>query len=382
MDFRGWNRKKVRSMSERVRTKKSKLLSVFISVCAVLLITCALTGQTAYGEYDKGDSWEELTKGLYLKGPERVFDFESPIGIHVTKPEWENDRNAAPKFTPAKIHYDWYSDNPNVAVYQNTQHYVGECALIGLSMAEERHFFKVAKGSTRIYCRITDTEGHVVTLSKQITVVGGKAIKSLSIDDKPVRKSRLYSTYAPIYTNSRTKKAKVKCIPMPGWNVNKITSFHYTKKGDFVKRDITKSKKWSLKDNASYPPLEIELVETESGQKFKFNVSAIEYKVNKLSTKAKPGSGVVRFVRKYGLIRSYTQVLKFSKNAKPTDSTRYRSRKDLVRKMIKYYDVDPEAISIKGKSILVKCGGLHWVYAKNSKELKKKAKVSYWDKLR
>lgn len=376
---------------------KNKLLKVkmgfiYIFVLSILIfIPKTVTAET---------NTNQLLEGLLIEGPDYIYEFEETAAFSLTKKGYSqlddyyelteellsNDDIEAHTVTKtgySTLKYEWKSENKEVAEFIETVTVkpTSDCIREWYPVLERPNIFKVKSGNTVISCTITDDEGNSVTLSKQLTVIKGKPIKEMQVGKTKIKKSQMYSKKIIIYTNQRKKRAKWKLKLEDGWKQEKTTVYHWT---SIPKKDenITKKKTLSLNTKQDYI-MYIDLVNENTGQKIKYVCYVYRYVTHKQKLgKLKKGCAIVCKQKMKSLGIWYRAVvIKYKKNSKPTDMYSFKSKKDLVLKLKKYYGHTSQTVKYKNGKLIYREGGdldklTYCKTAKKTKEIINKIKNS------
>lgn len=319
---------------------------------------------------------------LKIVGPDYIYECEETAAFTLEKKKSteepaEKEISAIPLDVDAEywgLKYQWESDNEKVAKFSKTLYQVptNSCVKEIYPVLSRPNIFEVKRGKTTIRCIISDHEGNSVTLTKKLVVLKGTPLQQLKIGTHELTRSQRCSTSSYIFTNEKKKKVKIQISVKDNWEIKKIQTYCYTKKRGYDYKTITKNREIPFHTDDDVP-VYIMLKNKKNGQVFHYTCELQRYTEQELDLgKLKNGCAIItqRTAYDVNLLPRYICTIRYKKNARANDEETFKSAKDLVRKLKKYYDYTDQTIAYKnGKIVYKEVWGLpKWYYCRSKKE--------------
>lgn len=324
-----------------------------------------------------------LTEGIEIDGPERIFEIEHNAQFKLKLGSKEKEINAycyGENNDMNGLKLKWRSSNSKVLKFkERISQYSSGCIVELVPYLEQPNIYEISKGKATIKCVIEDNFGHKRELSKEVTVLGGRPIKSLSIGKNKVKKNQLKGVETIIFTNKKQKKAKVKVKLAKNWEITSIKGYLYRKSRGWDYYEIKKKPHISLESGTSddNTTVLITIKNKKTNPKFEYSCDIYRYENKKLELGKLQKGCVLLTMRHGGFDRPYVHTIKYKKNSKKSDPYTFKNKKDLVRKLLEYDHYDSQAMKLKNGIIYYKEYGrqVGWYYARNKKEVDKLTEV-------
>ena len=318
---------------------------------------------------------------LEIAGPECVFAFEKEVSFTLkakkgTKTEKLLKRQSAENQTDygRGYSYQWSSSNKKAAKFKETVEMIpgNSCVMIPYAAPDRPNVFKVKAGVAVIQCKIKDSSGRQVILTKKLKVLKGTPLQKVQIGEKRLTKAQRHEKQTVLYSNSHKKNAKIKINVKKGWKVKRVS---VDTNANGIYQNITKKKKFSTKTDRDIT-VNIQLQHKKTGSIFLYNVDIDRYKEHKIALGDDFYDGCGLVCRKTAwnvpMIPKYTVVLKYQKNAKATDPYSFQSIKSLLYKLKKYWGYSDQTVQIKNGQMIYKeaFGFETWTYCTSKASIK------------
>lgn len=299
-----------------------------------------------------------LLEGFSIEGPDYVYEYQGKATFTLKKEGYESDSNFYDRYDEQvqymNLHYEWSSNNENVAKYSGTTYYhIDGCIGIPYPILERPNDFEIKNGEAVISCTISDDEGNSVVLSKTLTVLKETPIKELKVGKYKLGKEELNADYGTIYTNSLEKDINMEPILEEGWKLKSEKTISFDKNQDYNINVVVENE--------------------QLGRKFFYTLRIRRYIQHQINMK-KLVDGCALVQRRQGAHPGYwfyPLTIEYNKNSKPADSETFKNGEDLAEKLIKYYDYDKYTVEYKNGFLFYKETAelKPWTYCTNKVEL-------------
>ncbi|MCR5736731.1 MAG: hypothetical protein K6G64_03680 [Eubacterium sp.] len=325
-------------------------------VFSILLFTLCITYSNAVNV--SGDQKNPLLEGITIEGPDYIYEFEKTAEFYLSKDGYQSSNipsvNESEEKKYDKLKYHWSSSDKDVAKYDALSygHFLSDDQAEAYSVLERHSVFQIKNGTATISCTISDQNGNSITVSKQLTVLKGTPIKKLKVGKHNYGKSQRYASVGTIYSNTR-KTVPLKISLAKNWRIDKITASHNTRSSCHEK-NITGKQKISLKSKNNYI-LFVECSNSKTGQTFSYTGYIKRYRTQKIFTgNLQKGCKFIVNCRPGGMASNRTFEIQYKRKSKTTDRYTFKSAKDFVNKLKRYYGYTSKNIKLKHKKIYIK----------------------------
>ena len=326
---------------------------VFVAICFMVVGVFLLSNNIKAEETNKNT----LLEGIEIEGPDYVYEYEKNVTFTLRKEGYQTNGDPEENAEEApyiKLHYDWSSEDENVAKFYRTEYYYAPGCIVMTYFALKRpNIFQVQSGVTTIFCTISDDEGNSVTLSKHLTVIKETPIKALQLGKYKVPREELNSAKGNIYANDIIKNLKLELTLEEGWKLISEDALSIDAEDDYR--------------------MDIKLRNESLGREFCYKLYIYRYITHTIDlSNLKDGCALVtRSQREPPFQRNYATVVKYDKISDMLNPTLFKSGEELVEKFKKYYEYDDRTVSYNNGIFTYKETEQSplWIYCQNQTEL-------------